>query len=335
MKNLIRNRIRKAEGLVQLYLGPLLGIGLDIPHHPKPSLRAMARSKEGLSLEGLRGRLRKLGERNEEIITELARVFGDGDESTLCLMDPTYLRETEERLLVFAIHDELSGKAIPVWWDYQEWETLRKNPPLSANLLVERSVRKLKKNMGHSFTLVADREFPSQRFKARLRKEGIGYVIRLRENSAPPMKGERGTTYRDKRYKESWNLVSRNETNPVKAYKKRMRIEHLFRDLKGLFGMRDILRRIRDPMIRKGLVLLIMLAWLLAFLRGLYAIIKGLLSQDDPLLKDFLKGRISIITLAMSLSLRELERLRSPCATSAYEESRARTSIQGGVKCVR
>ncbi|MEO0212223.1 MAG: hypothetical protein ABIN66_10285 [candidate division WOR-3 bacterium] len=38
---------------------------------------------------------------------------------------------SEERLLVFAIYDELSGKAIPLGWDYQEWEKLRRNPPLS------------------------------------------------------------------------------------------------------------------------------------------------------------------------------------------------------------
>ncbi|MEO0141411.1 MAG: hypothetical protein ABIM88_07700, partial [candidate division WOR-3 bacterium] len=70
--------------------------------------------------------------------------------------------------------------------------------------------------------------------------------------------------------------------------------EHLFRDLKGLFGMREVLRRIRDPVVRKGLITLIMLAWLLAFLRGLYALVKGLLSQDDPLVREFLRGYISI-----------------------------------------
>ncbi|MEO0211073.1 MAG: transposase [candidate division WOR-3 bacterium] len=227
-------------------------------------------------------------------MAELARIFTGGDEDTVCLMDPTYLRETEERLLVFAVYDEFSGKAIPLWWVYQEWETLRRNPPLSANLLVERAVRKLRELLGHTFILVADREFPSQRFRAKLMKAGIGYVIRLRENSSPPAEGEHGITYQEKEHKEPWNLVSRKEANPVKAYKKRMRIEHLFRDLKGLFGMREVLRRIRDPVVRKGLITLIMLAWLLAFLRGLYALVKGLLSQDDPLVREFLRGYISI-----------------------------------------
>ncbi len=74
--------------------------------------------------------------------------------------------------------------------------------------------------------MVGDREFPSQRFRTKLMKAGIGYVLRLR---------------------------------PVKAYKKRMRIEGLFRDL-----------------------------------RGLYALIKGLLSQDDPLVREFLRGYISL-----------------------------------------
>ncbi|MEO0257597.1 MAG: hypothetical protein ABIM74_09945 [candidate division WOR-3 bacterium] len=163
-------------------------------------------------------------------MAELARIFTGGDEDTVCLMEPTYLRETEERLLVFAIYEE---------------------------------------------------------------------------------------------------------NNPIKAYKKRMRIEHLFRDLKGLFGMREVLRRIRDPVVRKGLITLIMLAWPLAFLRGLYALVKGLLSQDDPLVREFLRGYISIINLAISLHLRDLDRLRSPCATRAYEETLAKSSICGGVKCVR
>ncbi|MEO0180165.1 MAG: hypothetical protein ABIN54_02530 [candidate division WOR-3 bacterium] len=156
-------------------------------------------------------------------MAELARIFTGGDEDTVCLMEPTYLRETEERLLVFAIYEE---------------------------------------------------------------------------------------------------------NNPIKAYKKRMRIEHLFRDLKGLFGMREVLRRIRDPLVRKGLITLIMLSWLLLFLRGLYALVKGLLSQDDPLVREFLRGYISI-------TLRDLDRLRSPCATRAYEETLAKSSICGGMKCVR
>ncbi|MGC8894472.1 MAG: hypothetical protein ACP5QG_06455 [candidate division WOR-3 bacterium] len=35
------------------------------------------------------------------ITPELARLFTNGEEDTLCLIDPTYLRETEERLLAF------------------------------------------------------------------------------------------------------------------------------------------------------------------------------------------------------------------------------------------
>ncbi|MEO0211727.1 MAG: hypothetical protein ABIN66_07745, partial [candidate division WOR-3 bacterium] len=82
---IILHRIKKAEGLVQLYLGKLLGLALDLPHHPKPSLRAMARSKEGLNLERLRRKLRKLAEMEEEIMAELSRIFTGGDEDTICL----------------------------------------------------------------------------------------------------------------------------------------------------------------------------------------------------------------------------------------------------------
>ncbi|MEO0257554.1 MAG: hypothetical protein ABIM74_09725, partial [candidate division WOR-3 bacterium] len=54
----------------------------------------------------LRRKLRKLAEMEEEIMAELARIFTGGDEDTICLMEPTYLRETEERLLVFAVYEE-------------------------------------------------------------------------------------------------------------------------------------------------------------------------------------------------------------------------------------
>ncbi|MGC8893658.1 MAG: hypothetical protein ACP5QG_02275 [candidate division WOR-3 bacterium] len=69
-----------------------------------------------------------------------------------------------------------------------------------------------------------------------------------------------------------------------------------------------------------------MLARLLAFLRGLYAIIRGLLSQDDPLVKGLRGGYIPSETLT---------RLRGPCGTGAYGELNAPSSIRGGMRCVR
>ncbi len=108
--------------------------------------------------------------------------------------------------------------------------------------------------------------------------------------------------------------MSRKEDRPAKAYRRRMRIEGLFRELKGLFGMRGLLRRIKDPLVRKGLVVLLMLAWLLRLLMGLYSLVKGLLSEDDPLVKSFKRQEISLINLALSLEKQELNRLRNPCA---------------------
>ncbi len=78
--------------------------------------------------------------------------------------------------------------------------------------------------------------------------------------------------------------------------------------------MRGLLRRIKDPLVRKGLVVLLMLAWLLRLFMGLYSLVKGLLSEDDPLVKSFKRREISLINLALSLEKQELNRLRSPCA---------------------
>ncbi|MEO0212029.1 MAG: hypothetical protein ABIN66_09305 [candidate division WOR-3 bacterium] len=40
------NKIREAEGLVQLYLGQILGLALDLPHHPKPPSQLTSWSRE-------------------------------------------------------------------------------------------------------------------------------------------------------------------------------------------------------------------------------------------------------------------------------------------------
>jgi len=305
---------------------------LSLARSPRPSLRELARSAD-YHHETLRRRLVYLGKREKDIQATLCACFSE--EPLLCLMDPTYLRESEERVIVFAVPDKLSGKAIPIAWDYQDWERMRENPPLSRNLMVEGSVRRLRNTMGHGFTLVADREFDSRRFRAKLRKMGIGYVLRLRTNASPAETGENELVYQEEGYQESWRLIARKEDNPVKAYKKRMRIEGLFRDIKGLLGMRELLRKIRDPLVRRGLVVLIILAWLMRLLQGLYAMVKGLLSPNDPLLKSFRRREISVINLALSLEIRELSRLRSPCAIWDYKESEAASSICGGVKCAR
>jgi len=324
--------IEKALRLVQAIIASSGLPVLSLARSPRPSLREMARSAD-YHHETLRRRLIDLGEREKEIQDALVTTFREED--TLCLIDPTYLRETEERLIVFAIPEEVSGKAIPIAWDYQDWEDMRENPPLSRNLMVEGAVRRLRNTMGHGFTLVADREFDSRRFRAKLRKMGIGYVIRLRANASPAEKGENEFFYHEKRYQEPWRLIARKEDNPVKAYRKRMRIERTFRDIKGLFGMRELLRKIRDPLVRKGLIVLLFLAWLLRLLQGLYALVKGLLSPNDPLVKSFKRHEISLINLALSLEMRELGRLRSPCAIVDYEESNATSSVCGGVECAR
>jgi len=324
--------IEKALRLAQAIMASSDLPVLSLAHDPRPSLRGVARSV-GSHSETLRRKLVKLGEKERDIQAQLVGCFMD--ENTLCLMDPTYLRETEERLLVFAIPCKLSGKAIPIAWDYQDWETLRENPPLSRNLMVEGAVRRAKRAMGHGFILVADREFDSKRFRYKLRKMGIGYVLRLRENASPPTEGENELVYHEEGYQEPWRLISRNEDRPAKAYKRRMRIEGLFRDLKGLFGMRELLRRIKDPLVRKGVILLLMLAWLLRLLRGLYSLVKGLVSDNDPLIKSFKRREISVINLALSLESRELTRLRNPCAIVGYEEPKATSLKEGGVECVR
>ncbi len=200
--------IEKALRLVQAVIVSSGLPVLSLAHDPRPSLRGIARSV-GSHSETLRRKLRRLGKRDREIQAQLIRCFMEED--TLCLMDPTYLREKDERLLVFAIADELSGKAIPTAWDYQDWETMRQNPPLSRNLMVEGSARRVKREIGHSFILVADREFGSRRFRHKLRKEGIGYVIRLRVNDAPAEEGENELLYQEEGYQEPWRLVSRKE----------------------------------------------------------------------------------------------------------------------------
>ncbi len=306
-------RINRALKIVQGFiLEADIGV-LHLARHPRSSIRAMARARD-VHPEILRRKLMAIGRRREEICAQLALCFRDI--GRVWILDPTYTKDREERLLVIAVLEEFSGKAVPVWWSYQSWEEMRQNPPLSRNLMVEGEVRKLKKTLGHSFVILADREFGSKRFRTRLKKMGMGYVLRLRRNDAPGFGDEHETLYQGRGFEDSWRLVSRKQGgDPVKLYRKRMRIEALFRDLKSLFGMRSLLRRISNEEVKEGLVVLMMLAWLFVFLRTLLALAEGLISQKFFHLRSYTRGEISIITLGLTLLERWITRLRSPCAT--------------------
>ena len=151
--------IEKALGIVQRFILNELGLGfLGAVMTRKSSIRAVARAL-GCHHEKVRRKLKTLGEMKDELMAQLASCFVEAN--TVCLMDPTYTKKNQERLLVMAVVEEVSGRAVPVWWDYQRWEDVRENPPLSKNLLVESAVRKLKGTLGHGFILIADREFGS------------------------------------------------------------------------------------------------------------------------------------------------------------------------------
>ena len=191
--------------------------------------------------------------------------------------------------------------------DAEDGECKRKDHP-------EIMRRRPKRILGHGFVVIGDREFGSKRFRIKLKKMGLGYVLRLRKNDAPAFADEQEVLYREQGFREGWRLVARKGKNPVKLYRNRMRIEALFRDFKSLFGMRDLLGRVSDEWVREGLITLMILCWLLIFLISLFALVKGLISNSNHAFRSYKRGEISLINLGLTLLDRQLTRLRSPCA---------------------
>lgn len=220
-------------------------------------------------------------------------------DTALVVIDPTYLRELTDGLIVAGLLVPGMGRCIPLYWKHFNWkETETKQDGLySRNLFQGSFVRKLKELVyPRTLIIIADREFGRTGFFEVLKKAGIYWVIRLPKNNYPPRLGD-CIEFSDEAHDEPWLLGFRLPLgyNPVELYFLRMRIEETFRDTKSLLAMRVILNRVSHSLVKEGLVLLLFASWLLLAELGSQAIKTQVLRQS--ILNMAEKGYYSAITL--------------------------------------
>ena len=129
---------------------------------------------------------------------------------------------------------------------------------------------------------------------------------------APALGDEREILWGEPGFQEPWRLVARKEGNPVQLYRKRMRIEALFRDLKSLLHMGGLLRRVSDELVKEGLITLILLTWLFVFLIGLFALVRGLVSEGSLALTSYRRREISLVNFGLHLLTRMVNPASKP-----------------------
>jgi len=192
-----------------------------------------------------------------------------GEDVALVVIDPTYLKELVDGILVAGLLVPGLRRCVPLYWEHFNWRKMeeRENGLYSRNLFQRRFIRRLKELVyPRKLVIIADREFGRLSFLKALKKAGISWVIRVPKNGYPPRIGEH-ILFQEPGHDEPWllsfRLPSGYDLDPVKLYSLRMRIEETFRDAKSLLAMRTLLNRIKHDPVREGLILLLFVSWLL------------------------------------------------------------------------
>ena len=261
------------------------------------SIRAIC-AVSRLPYESIRRQLSRLYKVKELYTRFVLEKYCPGD-TALVVIDPTYLRELTDGLIVAGLLVPGMGRCIPLYWEHFNWkETEREQEGLySRNLFQGSFLRKLKKLVyPRTLIIIADREFGRTGFFEVLKKAGIYWVIRLPKNNYPPKLGDH-LEFSDEAHDEPWLLCFRLPPgyNPSELYFLRMRIEETFRDAKSLLAMKVILNRLTNPLVKEGLVLLLFASWLLLADLGSQATKNQFLRQSVLNMAE--RGYYSTITL--------------------------------------
>ena len=199
----------------------------------------------------------------------LRKVYGNSNSKVVLLIDETDLLFSYKAIVV-AIPFRM--RAIPIYWKVYTNEQIQNILYLSHNTLVwnflhdVKSVQHQALGKRRRFIWVFDRGFADVKLMIRLKTWRVGFIIRVRRNVGVEVQGYVGQLgqfqrrgyfenivyHKDKRIRvnlycawyESYNepmlLVSNQACNLLLLYRQRMKIEEAFRDLKSLFGFRDL-----------------------------------------------------------------------------------------------
>ena len=191
----------------------------------------------------------------------------------------------------------IRGRAIPCHFITYSSAMLG-NDVSSRNLEHQRAIRGIKEFVGNR-TMIFDREFSYLGFLQNLDAEGINYVIRLNLGSHPPKfyfdaererqltlmieQGKSPEIYRQVYYKgvvpvniigvwkkgfskPLWIITNLEPEQGLEIYKKRMKIEVSFRDLKSLLHMDKVMHKSRDYL--EKMLALVLITYAIALLIG-------------------------------------------------------------------
>ena len=180
-------------------------------------------------------------------------------------------------LWMLTLATPIRGRAIPCHFITYSSATLS-SEATSRNLEHQRAIQNTKQLIGNR-TLVFDREFSYLNFLNELKAEEINFVIRLNMGSKPPKfyldnekkrelklyvaKGKGPKTYHQVYYQgivpvnvigvwktgfksPLWIMTSLEPEHAVSIYKKRMKIEVSFRDMKNLLHMDKVMYKTRN-----------------------------------------------------------------------------------------
>lgn len=191
----------------------------------------------------------------------------------------------------------IRGRAIPCHFVTYSSATLGRDDT-SRNLEHQRAIQEVKGLIGKR-TMIFDREFSYLTFLISLHAEGIEYVIRLNQGSNPPKfyydserkhelklqieQGKGSKIYRQVYYKgiipvnlvgvwhkgfkkPLWILTNCEPEKGIEIYKKRMKIETSFRDLKSLLHIDRVMHKSKSYLDK--MLALVLMTYAIALLMG-------------------------------------------------------------------
>lgn len=199
----------------------------------------------------------------------LRKVYGKTKSKVLLLIDETDLLFSYKAIVV-AIPFRM--RAIPIYWKVYKNEQIQDMTYMSHNTLVWNFLLEVKRVQHQAlgkrrrFVWIFDRGFCDVKLMIRLKRFGVGFIIRVRRNTGVEVSGYVGklSDFPKKGYKENivyhkeerirvnlfcardecedepMFLVSNQRCNLLFLYSQRMKIEESFRDLKSLFGFRSL-----------------------------------------------------------------------------------------------
>jgi len=228
---------------------------------------------------------------------------------------------------ILALSLVIKGRSIPVYWTGYYLSTLLD----SQNLIEENTIRgflsSFSKEERKRIFLIGDRGFGRVSLFRFLKREGVGWIIRVKGDVMVGFKGYKGTVRRiglkknevkwyenvlyhqKERMKvnlwmgwkgeEPWYLITnlKEPDNVGAIYARRMRIEESFRDFKWNLEMKNIKVEGLERVMR--LFLLAVLVYYLCVLEGLYGEQKGFWSRVTVKKKG--KIELSIFNLGLLL----------------------------------